>query len=66
MINTKYIRYKMIEKDFSIIQLSKEIDINVNTISRWLNGNNLNNIEKFIEMMIILDIDVNELKIADK
>lgn len=60
-MNFKLIKIKMIEKDYSLADLSKMLDINLNTISRWINGNNISNIEKFIELCKILDIDIKDL-----
>ena len=62
MIKTKIIKIKMIEKGFTLNDLAKILKINTNTISRWINGNNINNIDKFIELCNILEIDIKDLK----
>lgn len=49
----------------SIIDLSDKLKINVNTVSRWLNGKNLNNIDNFLSMMYLLEISVEDIKKAD-
>lgn len=62
MINVKEIKHAMIDKNINIKELAKEINLSVNTISKWVNGNNLNQIDKFLEMIIYLDIDLKKLK----
>lgn len=62
MIDMKYIKIAMINKNINNNDMSKLLNLNVNTISRWINGNNLYNIEKFIDMLNILDIKVSDIK----
>lgn len=62
MINNDIFKHKLIDKKITIKQLSKNINLSVNTISKWINGNNLAQIDKFLDMVIYLDIDINELK----
>lgn len=58
----KIIKIKMIEKGYKLNEIAEILKINHNTISRWINGNNINNIEKFIELCKLLDIDINDFK----
>lgn len=62
MINTTRIKIAILEKNFTVIELAEKLQINVNTISRWINGKNLNSIKKFIEMLEILELDINDIK----
>lgn len=62
MINTTRIKIAMLEKNLTVIELAENLQINVNTISRWINGKNLSSIEKFIEMLQILELDINDIK----
>lgn len=62
MINIKEIKHAMIDKNINIKELANKLNLSVNTISKWINGNNLNQIDKFLEMIIYLDIDLNKLK----
>jgi len=52
----------MIEQNFTHTIVANNLNINVNTVSRWANGNNLEQIEKFIDLMILLNIDLKEIK----
>lgn len=58
----KIIKIKMIENDISLKELAEKINVNINTVSRWINGKNLENTEKFIEMLSILNISIEEIK----
>ena len=62
MINTKNIKIAMIEKEISIVKLSKKLNVSINTLSRWLNGHNLNQIENFLNLLIYLDISIDDIK----
>jgi transcriptional regulator with XRE-family HTH domain len=62
MINTKAIKKAMIDKDLSVIELSNILNLNVNTVSRWINGNNLNQIDNFLNLLIYLNLDIKEIK----
>lgn len=58
--NTKIIKMKIIEKGYSQKEIAKKLNITEETLSRWINGK-LGNIEKFIELCKILDIEIKEL-----
>ncbi len=60
-MNFKLIKIRMIEKGYNLKELAELLDVNINTISRWVNGNNINQIEKFIELCKILNIEIEEL-----
>ena len=62
MLNIKNVKIEIVKKDITNVQLAEKLGMNVNTISRWLNGNNLEQIEKFLEMLKILDLNVNDIK----
>lgn len=61
-MNIKAIKKAMIDKNLNNKELAAIIKINENTISRWINGNNLSNINKFLEMLEILELDINDIK----
>lgn len=61
-MNTKIIKKAMIDKNLNNIELASILKINENTVSRWLNGKNLSNINKFLEMLKILELDINDIK----
>lgn len=52
----------MLEKNLNNIELASILKINENTVSRWLNGKNLSNINNFLEMLKILELDINDIK----
>lgn len=62
MIKIKAIKIAMVNKNINNITLANKLNMNVNTISRWINGNNLEQIDKFLDMLIILDIDITDIK----
>ena len=59
-INSKIIKIKIIEKGYTNREIAKMLNLNEQTISNWINGK-LGNIEKFIELCKILDIEIKEL-----
>lgn len=61
-MNAKIIKKAMIDKNLNNIELASILKINENTVSRWLNGKNLSNINKFLEMLEILELDINDIK----
>lgn len=60
-INTKIIKKAMIDKEMTLIDAAKLLDVNVNTISRWVNNNNLNQIENFLKLMTILNLEIKDI-----
>ena len=58
-INPKIIKLKIIEKGYTNREIANKLNIHEQTISNWINGK-MGNIEKFIELCKILDIDINE------
>lgn len=60
-INTKIIKKAMIDKEMTLIKAAKILDVNVNTISRWVNGNNLNQIENFLQLMYMLNLEIKDI-----
>jgi transcriptional regulator with XRE-family HTH domain len=61
MIDYNYIKAEVIRNGYTVTSLANKIDINVNTLSRWINGNNLNQIEKFLMVLVLLHIDINKI-----
>ena len=62
MINNKLIKMKMIEKDLNIIKVAELLGVSNNTLSKWANGKNLQQIDKFLDLLILLNIDIKEIK----
>lgn len=60
-MKTKIIKIKMIEKEINQKELAKELKITNQTINNWINKRNTKNIEKFLQMMKELEIEVNDL-----
>lgn len=61
VMNTKIIKIKLIEKNMTIKELSQKVDMNPQTISNWINGKNINQIENFIKICKILNIEMKDL-----
>lgn len=40
--------------------ISKELDIKVSTLYRWINNEKINNHVKFIELLIYLNVDIQK------
>lgn len=59
-INSKTIKIKIIEKGYTNKEIANMLNLSEQTISNWINGK-LGNIEKFIELCKILDIEIKEL-----
>lgn len=57
----KIIKIKAIEKGLTYEEIAKKIKVSEQTISNWANGRATNNIEKFIELCKLLEIDIKEL-----
>lgn len=60
MINSKFIKMKIIERGLTQIEVANYIGITPETLSRWINGE-LGNINKFIKLCKFLNIDAREL-----
>lgn len=58
--NTHIIKMKIIEKGYSQREIAKMLGIREETLSRWIAGK-LGNIDTFIELCKILDIDIKDL-----
>lgn len=61
-MNVQKIKIAMLEKGITVIEMSKLLDVNINTVSRWVNGKHLNSIEKFLEMLEILNLEIKDIK----
>lgn len=61
MVNNNLIKIKLIEKDITMKDLAPVLNVNCNTLSRWANGNNLNQIEKFLKLLDYLNIELNDI-----
>ena len=62
MIDTIKIKQQMILKDITVVELSKRLNVNVNTISRWINNKHLDSINTFLDMLLILELDIKDIK----
>lgn len=62
MINSKEIKKRMIDKNLNVNEVSKLINVNINTVSRWLNNKNLNQIENFLKLLEILELEIKDIK----
>lgn len=60
-MNTKIIRIKMIENDINQKEIAKKLNVSKQTINNWINQRNTEKIEKFLELMKELEIEVNDL-----
>lgn len=60
-MNINIIKIRMIEKELNNKNLASMLSINENTISRWINGKNLIQIENFLKMLEYLNISINEI-----
>lgn len=61
-INTRKIKSRIYELGYEYKDISKILNIHEQTISNWINNRNLSNINKFIELLILLDLDIKDLK----
>lgn len=61
-IDTRKIKSKIYQLGLQYKDISKEIGIHEQTLSNWINNKNLNNINKFIELLIMLDLDIKDIK----
>lgn len=56
------IKAKIFEKDLSVKEIADILNINKQTLTNWINGRNTKQIDKFLELIILLDLDIKELK----
>lgn len=60
-INTKLIKSKIYKKGYTINQIANKLSINNQTLSNQINNRNITNITKFLELLHILDIEINDI-----
>lgn len=60
MIKNK-LKIRMLEKEISGRELAQKIDVSEKTIYNWINNKSIEQIEKFIMMCKVLDLDPREL-----
>ena len=60
-INTNKIKSRIYEKGYNIKEVANKINIHKQTISNWINGRNITNIKKFLELLYILDLNIKDL-----
>lgn len=61
-INTNIIKAKIYELGYEYKDISNILGIHEQTISNWINYRNLNNICKFLDLLILLDLDIKDIK----
>lgn len=61
MLNGKYIKGEIYKKGYNIKDIALILNINPMTISNWVNNRNIQNIEKFIKLINLLEIDPKKL-----
>jgi transcriptional regulator with XRE-family HTH domain len=62
MIDYKLFKHKLIEYDLNANEIANKLNISANTVRRWLRGENLEQIEKFICLLELLKIDIKDIK----
>lgn len=60
-IDMNIIKGEIYKKGHNINEISQILNINEQTLSNWINGRNVKNIKRFIELLILLDIDPKDL-----
>lgn len=60
-MKTYIIKTKIIEKHLTIKEVAEITKLNEQTISNWINKKNLSNIDKFLKLIIFLDINIKDL-----
>ena len=60
MIKNK-LKIKIAEKETTNREIAKKIGVNENTISRWINGNSLEQIYNFYLLCKELDVDIKDI-----
>lgn len=61
-INTNIIKARIYENGYTIKEISDILNINQQTLTNYLNGRNLNNIKKFLELLYILNLTPKDIK----
>ena len=61
-LNGNIIKSKIYKKNMTINEVANLLNINSMTLSNWINGRNTKQIDNFINLLILLDIDIRELK----
>lgn len=61
-IDTKIIKAKIYEKGYNIKEISSIIGIHEQTLSNWLNYRNIDNINKFINLLYLLELNPKDIK----
>lgn len=61
-INTNKIKSRIYKKGYNIKEVANKINIHEQTISNWINGRNITNIKKFLELMEFLDLEIKNIK----
>lgn len=51
----------ILERDYTIKELAKELNLSPQTISNWCNDKNLENIKNFYRLCEELDIDIRDV-----
>ncbi|MEW9097385.1 MAG: helix-turn-helix domain-containing protein [Clostridiaceae bacterium] len=61
-MNTTIIKARIYEKGYNIKEVSNILNINEITITNWIHGRNIKQINKFLELLDLLDITIDEIK----
>lgn len=62
MIDIIRIKQQLIAKNMTVKELAELLNVNVNTVSKWLNGKHLDSINTFLDMMKILNLKIDDIK----
>lgn len=55
------IKTRIIEKGYTNKEIAKTLNMSEQTLSNWINGKSIQQIDKFIELCKFLDIDIKDL-----
>lgn len=58
----KYLKIKIIENGYTIRDIANKLNINEQTLSNWINSRNTNQIKKFLELLVLLNFNNEDLK----
>lgn len=61
-IDTNKLKAKIYENGYTIKEIAKKINLHEQTLSNYINGKNLSNINKFLELLYILDVELEDIK----